>query len=410
MLAAAALEEMREALHLHNAALYLPDADGTRSCAATSATTSREELSFDEEAWRLAVAAGAPIVLREAASLAGREPVRAAREQLGDPPAGHGRREMVGVVIASAAEPIRIDPLSGTVLSLLGLQLSAGITTARLRRELLDAAMERERRPLAAEVHDGLAQYLARRAARARAAESPTAQRLTEAVDAAHRLVRARLQVLSGDAPADLREAIEAAASAREPNVRVCGRGEAGPEAVTLAARVVSEALANADAHAHARSVEIDLRRRRRAARADRRRRRRRLRPRTRPRRRGRPPRPDRDARARTRPRRRCEITSTPAPEHSSPYGFRSRKRFSPAGHARTSRCCCRPQRRSRRRSRPSTRSAPSATAGCSTARSRAAPTPTAPRLTAAGLDVAGSRPRAGWSSPRSSSTSRVED
>ena len=44
---------------------------------------------------------------------------------------------MVGVVIASAAEPIRIDPLSGTVLSLLGLQLSAGITTARLRRELL---------------------------------------------------------------------------------------------------------------------------------------------------------------------------------------------------------------------------------------------------------------------------------
>ncbi len=35
------------------------------------------------------------------------------------------------------------------------------------------------------------------------------------------------------------------------------GHGEAGPEAVTLAARVVSEALANADAHAGASAVEI---------------------------------------------------------------------------------------------------------------------------------------------------------
>ena len=30
------------------------------------------------------------------------------------------------------------------------------------------------------------------------------------------------------------------------------GHGEAGPEAVTLASRIVAEALANADAHAHA--------------------------------------------------------------------------------------------------------------------------------------------------------------
>ena len=35
--------------------------------------------------------------------------------------------------------------------------------------------------------------------------------------------------------------------------MRVSGHGEAGPEAITLAARVVSEALANADAHAGAR-------------------------------------------------------------------------------------------------------------------------------------------------------------
>ena len=42
-----------------------------------------------------------------------------------------------------------------------------------LRRELLHAAMERERRQLAAEVHDGLAQYLAL-ARRELAAEFPS--------------------------------------------------------------------------------------------------------------------------------------------------------------------------------------------------------------------------------------------
>jgi signal transduction histidine kinase len=115
--------------------------------------------------------------------------------------------------------------------------------------------MERERRQLAAEVHDGLAQYLAL-ARRELALPEPDRARLTEAVDAAHRLVRARLQELS-DAPADLRQAIEKAARRSGASVRVSGRGEAGPEAVTLAARVVSEALANADAHAHATSVEI---------------------------------------------------------------------------------------------------------------------------------------------------------
>ena len=35
------------------------------------------------------------------------------------------------------------------------------------------------------------------------------------------------------------------------------GHGDAGPEIVTLASRVVSEALANADAHAQAHVVEI---------------------------------------------------------------------------------------------------------------------------------------------------------
>ncbi len=58
-------------------------------------------------------------------------------------------------MIACSRHAVAIDPLSGTVLSLLGLQLSAGITTARLRQQLLQAEMERERRTLAAQVHDG---------------------------------------------------------------------------------------------------------------------------------------------------------------------------------------------------------------------------------------------------------------
>ena len=68
--------------------------------------------------------------------------------------------------------------------------------------------MERERRTLAAEVHDGLAQYLAV-ARRELALPEPDTERLREAVEAAHRLVRARLQELSTDTPAGLREAIE---------------------------------------------------------------------------------------------------------------------------------------------------------------------------------------------------------
>jgi signal transduction histidine kinase len=81
--------------------------------------------------------------------------------------------------------------------------------------------------------------------------------RLREAVVAAHRLVRARLPTLSADAPAGLRVAIEAAAKRSKLAVRVTGRGEAGPEVATLAARIVAEAVANADAHAGAKSVEI---------------------------------------------------------------------------------------------------------------------------------------------------------
>src|SRR5262249_14385444 len=198
-LAEGALEEMSAALQLQAAALYLPDADGhpvLRRYVGQDAV--RAELSFDEEAWRLAVAGGAPIVLREPASWLGENPF--------EPPAEDwlilpliSEHSMVGVVIASAPEPIALDPLSGTLLALLSMQLSAGSTTARLRQQLRCAEMERERRQLAAEVHDGLAQYLAvalRELALLESGAEHSPQRLKESVSEAHRLVRARLQEL----------------------------------------------------------------------------------------------------------------------------------------------------------------------------------------------------------------------
>ena len=249
VLAAAALDEMRAALGLDRAVLYLPDADGQPVLRRYVGDEAAPELAFEEEAWRLV--SGAPIVLREPAGWLVANPFT--------PPAGNWMilpLASEGAVIASATAPIAIDPLSGTVLSLLGTQLLAGITTARLRRELQAAAMERERRTLAAEVHDGLAQYLAV-ARRELSLPEPDGERLREAVESAHRLVRARLQVLSTDTPASLREALDTAARRSRAAVHVTGHGDAGPEIVTLASRVVSEALANADAHAQAHVVEI---------------------------------------------------------------------------------------------------------------------------------------------------------
>ena len=178
-------------------ALYLPDADGYQVLRRYVGSAAAEELSFDPEAWQLAIASGSPIVLREPATWLVANPFTPAAGDWVILPLVTGEQEMVGVVIASATSPIRIDPLSGTVLSLLGLQLSAGITTARLRRELL------QRRDGARAAHAGgrgpRRAGAVPRASRAGSSRcpSPTASACSEAVDAAHRLVRARLQELS---------------------------------------------------------------------------------------------------------------------------------------------------------------------------------------------------------------------
>jgi signal transduction histidine kinase len=125
--------------------------------------------------------------------------------------------------------------------------------------------MERERRTLAAEVHDGLAPHLALalRELAAPAQDAAGRERLREYVTEAHRIVRARLRDLTGAPLHGVRAAVEEAAErARRRGLAVAVSGDAehaGPEIVTLAGRVVSEALANVDAHARARSAEVRI-------------------------------------------------------------------------------------------------------------------------------------------------------
>ena len=281
-LAKRALEEMRDALDLDLAVLYLPAPDGgpslarfVASAAAGARIVAREELRYEPEAWRLAVASGMPIVLREPAGWLGPNPFT--------PPATHwivlplvsGRHDMVGVVIAAARAPVALDPVGATVLALLGEQLSAGITTARLRQRLQEAEMERERRSLAADVHDGLAQDLAV-ALRELAlldepgVDEPTARasraRLHAAVNSAQRIVRSRLEDLRVTVPlGGLRAAVETTVKRFERDglaVRLSLRGGADvpPAAVVVVVRVLGEALANVARHANAHESTVQVR------------------------------------------------------------------------------------------------------------------------------------------------------
>src|SRR3954453_18309532 len=106
---------MREALRLHNAALYLPDADGAAVLRRYVGEDVAEELSFSAEAWQVAIASGAPIVLRGGASWRVHNPFAPPAADWMILPLVTGEREMVGAVIASSATTIRIDSFSGTV-------------------------------------------------------------------------------------------------------------------------------------------------------------------------------------------------------------------------------------------------------------------------------------------------------
>lgn len=274
-----ALAEMRDSLDLRTAALYLslPDDPATLHRYVTCADPSggpaaRNELRFDEEAWRLTAAGGAPLVFQEPAGWLTVNPF--------EPPAESWlllplvlRRRVVGIVTA-AAEPLSLGPTGATVLTLLGDLLSAGIATARLRQEANRMEIQRERMRLAAEVHDGLAQDLAvakRELALLDSDPDPdmaraSLGRMREAVGSAHRTVRARLEDLSVAVPlGGIDVAVEHVCerfAARGLPLELTREGPAvdiSPATAAVVLRVVTEALTNAQQHAGARNVEVTL-------------------------------------------------------------------------------------------------------------------------------------------------------
>ena len=281
-LATHALAEMRSALGLTAAVLYLPDSRGRpvlrrylQDVPEESGCSTREELVFDEEAWSLAVTGAHPLVFQETGGWVVANPFEPqARHWLALPMMAAG--ELLGVVIASRSVPVALDPTSLTVLTLLGDQLTAGIATARLRQQVQAAELERERMRLAAEVHDGLAQDLAlamRELALLETDPPPAAarasqERLRDAISEAHRLVRARLVDMSASTPlGGLRSALEDVCERfvhRGMHVSLDAPGDAfdvEPATTAVVIRVLNEALTNVEKHARADQVDVSVQR-----------------------------------------------------------------------------------------------------------------------------------------------------
>ncbi|MET0206389.1 MAG: GAF domain-containing sensor histidine kinase [Thermoleophilaceae bacterium] len=278
-LAERALDEMRVALGLELVVLYLPRLAEQASLQryVTSAeeratTRARDEIEFDDEAWRLAIASGAPLVFREEASWLVSNPFAPpAQAWLVLPLVSETR--LVGVVVACARPTWSLCPTAATVLTLLGDLLAAGISTARLRQQLQGAEIERERARLAAEIHDGLAQDLAlamRELALLESEPPPelaraSAERLREAISSARRVVRARLEDLSIHIPlGGVQAAVEEISARRGAGLplRVRCEGPAvdvSPETTAVVVRVLTEALANSARHAQPERAEVRL-------------------------------------------------------------------------------------------------------------------------------------------------------
>jgi signal transduction histidine kinase len=276
-LAERALSEMRDALGLDLVVLYLP-APGEQpslrryvtSAGQATEVRARDDVSFDDEAWRLAIASGAPLLFREEASWLVLNPFEPPAESwLVLPLVSEG--SLVGAVVAAAPAPLPLDRTAATVLSLLGDLLAAGIATARLRRELQGAEIERERMRVAAEMHDGLAQDLALAMRELALLESDpppeqaqaSTERLRQAVAAAHRVARARLEDLSVTVPlGGIRAAVEDVCAHRGRGLPLTIRStgpavDVSPETAAVVIRVLTEALANVRRHAQATEVDV---------------------------------------------------------------------------------------------------------------------------------------------------------
>ena len=277
-LAQGALEQMRDALGLDVATLYVPHEDGRpvleRFAVATrspSNTLARERLVFDEEAWQLAVQGGAPLLMHDRGEWLMEHPFAPPADAWLVLPLGSGPRRLGAVIGGAKALPV-VDTTTAAVLRVLGDLLGAGISAAQMRQELQRTALERERMRLAAEVHDGLAQDLALAMRELALLDStPTDEasraRLRAAVTSAHGTVRAHLAgIVASPALGGLRPALE----------ELCGRfahrglpvtlvgddslPEVSPQVAAAALRVLAEALRNVEHHAAATAVRLEAR------------------------------------------------------------------------------------------------------------------------------------------------------
>jgi signal transduction histidine kinase len=278
-LAEHALGAMCEALGLRVAALYLPEPDDTpllRRFAVAGADVGGvgvlDELRFEHEAWRLASAGGRALVFHEPATWLVANPFAPPASAWLVLPLDAGD-DILGVVAAAQRQPLALDETSALVLAILGDLLGAGIAAARLRQRIARTEIERERLRLAADIHDGLAQdlALAKREIALLDCDPPAQEagasraRLREAVGAAHRIVRARLEDLSTRVPlGGLRDAVEVACQRAGERglpveLRATAVEPAEPEVTAVVLRVLGEALANVERHAGAGRVLVTL-------------------------------------------------------------------------------------------------------------------------------------------------------
>jgi signal transduction histidine kinase len=274
------LAEMREALDFELAALYLPAASGrpllqsyASSAHGASARRAADEIAFDEEAWRLAVASGTPLVFHDEGSWLVENPFDpSATYWMVLPLPSQGR--VLGVVIAASAHRMALEPTGAAVVTLIGDLLTAGIAAAELRQALERTELERERARLAALVHDDLAQDLAlavRELAVLDADPPPdvaraSRERLREAVGSAHVTVRERLKELAAPVPlGGIRHAVRDICDRFERRGMAVRLRQDGPEVQVAPAtgvtvtRVLTEALMNIEKHAGTAAADVHV-------------------------------------------------------------------------------------------------------------------------------------------------------
>lgn len=276
-----ALSAISEALSLNVVAMYLPDPDGSPVLRLFEVWPEghrggrvAEVLPLGPETWHFLASSVGPLVLRQRDAVILDNPFM--------PPADSwvvlpllGQDTIEGAVFGSSSAPIALGPLMRATLGSIADLLSAGVATAKLRLEAQRMEIHKERLSIVAELHDGLAQDLALAVREVAFLESEPAaeaarastQRLSEAVRAAHRVVRAELEDLAANvsepgADAAVRSIVDRFAQ-RGLSVQLeepVSHAMLSPSSIAVLVRVLTEALTNVQKHADTADAIVTLR------------------------------------------------------------------------------------------------------------------------------------------------------